>query len=269
MQLRYDPYGIFRNSKSPAGLYARRKWLGESEDPSWERDFDAVVAALSKRLKSTEPGWKGIITDIDSLFGLHLTQRSPDVEIDSVLDGLMDKISLQGDGIKIETGGGSMDKDLKNLPFVNSQWDMLLLAATLFLATIFGRGRDPAVINLFECLNKKGAIGKSQRIDPASTHNIMRAMVVHPVFSKSEFTSLAVDRLAGKQLDTGEWADPCDFYQTLNAIAHLDLPQADAQLDKAFQRLRDIQKVDGTWSESEPEWNTFLVVHALKNKGIL
>ena len=181
----------------------------------------------------------------------------------------MDKISLQGDGIQIETFNGFMDNDLKNLPFVNSQPDMLLLAATLFLATIFGRGSDPAVINLYEWLDKKGVSGKGQWIDPASTHNILRAMVVHPVFSNCESTSLAVDRLAGMQSDTGEWDGLCHFYQTLNAIAHLDFPQANTQLDKAFQRLRDIQKVDGTWSESEPEWNTFLVVHAFKTKGLL
>ena len=155
MQLRYDPYGIFQNSKSPAGLYARQKWLGEFEDPTWKTDFEEVVGALSKSLENSETGWRGIITNIDTLFGLHLTQRASDAEIDSALDGLMDKISLQGDGIKIETGGGSMDNDLKNLPFVNSQPDMLLLSATLFLATIFGRGSDPDVTNLFEWLDKK------------------------------------------------------------------------------------------------------------------
>lgn len=212
---------------------------------------------------------RGIITDIDTLFGLHLTQRTANAEIESSLDGLLARIKLKGDRIIIETDGGSMDNDLKNLPFIDGRSDMLLLAATLFLATIFGRGSDPAVTKLFEWVNKKGISGKGLWTDHASTHNIMRAMVVHPVFSKSRATSLAVDRLAEMQSDTGEWGNPCHFYQTLNALAHLDLPQTDAQLDKAFQRLRDIQKIDGTWSESEPEWNTFLVVHAFKNKGLL
>lgn len=97
----------------------------------------------------------------------------------------------------------------------------------------------------------------------------MRAMVVHPVFLKSEATELAVHRLAALQKNTGEWGDQTDFYQTINALGHLDLPQADAQLEKAFQQLFDIQESDGTWSDSDPEWNTFLVVHALKNKGII
>ena len=39
MNLRYDPYQIFRLSKTPAGLYARQKWLGEVETPQWKSDF--------------------------------------------------------------------------------------------------------------------------------------------------------------------------------------------------------------------------------------
>jgi hypothetical protein len=146
---------------------------------------------------------------------------------------------------------------------------MFVLAATLFLATIFGRGRSPVIASLLEWVERKGVAGSGLWIDSASSHNIMRAMVVHPVFSKSRSTELAVHRLAAMQKNTGEWGDQIHFYQTLNALAHLDLPQAEAQLNKAFQRLFDIQKSDGTWSESEPEWNSFLVVHALKNKRFL
>ena len=56
MQLRYDPYGIFQNSKSPAGLYARQNWLGEFEDPTWKIDFEEVVGALFKSLENSETG---------------------------------------------------------------------------------------------------------------------------------------------------------------------------------------------------------------------
>jgi hypothetical protein len=43
---------------------------------------------------------------------------------------------------------------------------------------------------------------------------------------------------------------------------------AEEQLEKAFRRLFKSQNADGTWDETEPEWNTFLAVHALKNKGL-
>jgi hypothetical protein len=49
----------------------------------------------------------------------------------------------------------------------------------------------------------------------------------------------------------------------------LDSAQADTQLENAFKRLFENQNSDGSWSLSEPEWNTFLAIHALKNKGLL
>jgi hypothetical protein len=80
---------------------------------------------------------------------------------------------------------------------------------------------------------------------------------------------LAVEHLADLQTGAGGWKNGLPFYQTLNALAHLDLPQAEKQLEKAFKRLFENQNSDGTWSRSEPEWNTFLAIHALKNKGLL
>jgi len=46
MNLRYDPYQIFRLSKTPAGLYVRQKWLGGAETPQWKSDFQETVTAL-------------------------------------------------------------------------------------------------------------------------------------------------------------------------------------------------------------------------------
>jgi hypothetical protein len=40
MKLRYDPYQIFRFSKTPIGLYARQKWLGEADTDQWKIDFE-------------------------------------------------------------------------------------------------------------------------------------------------------------------------------------------------------------------------------------
>ena len=80
---------------------------------------------------------------------------------------------------------------------------------------------------------------------------------------------MAVNILADLQTDSGDWGRILPFYQTLNALAHLDLPQAEAQLEIAFRRLIESQNSDGTWSRSEPEWNTFLAIHALRNKGLL
>ena len=84
---------------------------------------------------------------------------------------------------------------------------------------------------------------------------------------QNETIHVAGEDVAGLQTDSGGWGDDLSFYQTLNALAHLDLPQAESQLERAFERLYENQNRDGTWSRSEPEWNTFLAIHAIKNKG--
>ena len=61
----------------------------------------------------------------------------------------------------------------------------------------------------------------------------------------------------------GHWFS---IYQSLNALAHLDLPFAQTQLEKAFKRLWENQNRDGTWSRSEPEWNTFLAISCIEKQ---
>jgi hypothetical protein len=46
-------------------------------------------------------------------------------------------------------------------------------------------------------------------------------------------------------------------------------PQAENQLKHAFDYLNKSKQPDGTWGPNQSEWNTFLVVPALKNKNIL
>ena len=74
-------------------------------------------------------------------------------------------------------------------------------------------------------------------LDEASTHNVFRAMVVHPAFAKDKATLLAVEHLAALQSDSGTWDHDLPFYQTVNALAHLDIHQAEIQLEKAFGLL--------------------------------
>ncbi len=46
MRLRYNPLQIFKASKTPAGLYARQKWLDESGTVKWQDDFHKTLHAL-------------------------------------------------------------------------------------------------------------------------------------------------------------------------------------------------------------------------------
>jgi hypothetical protein len=269
MKLRNDPYQIFRFSRTPAGLYARQKWLGEAERSQWKTDFQETVDLLLAD-QSPDGSWHHeTAATIKHLFGLHLTVRSSNAQIESALAWLLEKIEIQTDKIQVSAEDVATVNDLTGLPFVPSRLDMFLTAATLFLATIFDRENEPKVVTVYQCLSTQGIKNKGLWFDSACSHNIFRAMVVHPVFAKDNATALAVEYHADLQTDDGGWGDNLSFYQTLNALAHLDLPQAEIQLERAFERLYETQNRDGTWSLSEPEWNTFLAIHALKNKELL
>jgi hypothetical protein len=269
MKLRYDPFQVFRFSKTPVGLYARQKWLGEAGTPQWEFDFKETVGALLAD-QSPDGSWRNATVETTHhLFGLHLTVRSSTAQIDTALTWILDKIAFQAKGIHVRVEDISTILNLDGLPFIQSRPDMFLTGAALFLSTIFGRQSDPDVLVLYKWLSSIGIKNQGRWFDEKSSHNIFRAMVVHPVFAKDESTALAEGRLADLQTDTGTWGHNLPFYQTLNALAHLELGQVEKQLERAFGLIFETQNSDGTWSHDEPEWNTFLTLHALKNKGLL
>jgi hypothetical protein len=269
MMIRYDPYQVFRSSKTPAGLYARQKWLGESENQQWKIDFKETVSALSANQLSNGSWDHDPVATIRHLFGLHLTVRSTTEGIDAALSWLLEKIDLQNQRIRVNGEDAAIEDDLTGLPFIPSRQDMFITGAGLFLASIFGREDDPTVLSIYRQLSVEGKKNKGRWIDRASSHNIFRAMVVHPIFARDKATALAVENIADIIDEQGHWGSNVTFYQTLNALAHLSFSQVEPLLEKAFARLIESQNKDGSWSRSQPEWNTFLAVHALKNKGLL
>lgn len=268
MKLRRDPYQVFRMSKTPVGLYARQKWLAEAETEQWKVDFQAVVNTLLADQLPDGSWHQSRIETISRLFGLHLTVRDSTTKIDAALNWLLGKINLQEGALHVYNDS-TVHSELTGLPFIPSRSSMLYTGATLFLATIFGRLADRKVLALYRWLETMGLKNKGLWFDSASSHNILRAMVVHPKFAKSAATALVVKRLAEVQTEEGVWEPYLPFYQTLNALAHLDLPIADQQLKKAFSYLAHNQNDDGTWGRSETEWSTFLTIHAMRNKGLL
>jgi len=195
--------------------------------------------------------------------------REASEPIEAALNWLFREIDLQSAESQFSAEVDTITETLEGLPFVASRRDTFLVGATLFLASIFNRHNDPLVLNRYRWLSSVGTRTKGIWINPASSHNVFRALVVHPIYSKDPATSLFVQYLADRQTGSGDWGDNLPFYQTLNALAHLNFSLADTQLEKAFARLFKTQNADGSWDETEPEWNTFLAVHALKNKGLL
>jgi len=89
VKLPHNPYQIFKASKTPAGLYARQKWLGESDTSEWQDDFHETVLSPMNG-QSDDGSWNhSPLESIRRLFGMHLTLRKRTGEIEKALGWLM------------------------------------------------------------------------------------------------------------------------------------------------------------------------------------
>ena len=268
MELSYNPYGIFASSTTPAGLYARKKWLKEELAPQWKADFQWRVETILSH-QSPDGSWQdSAVETIRHLFDLHLTIRETTREIDTALDWLTELAmdALEGRSTRKEP---LSEEILRSLPFTPGSFDSLLISATLFLSSIFGREENTCVLAMYESHTNAILTEEAQLQGWESISNILRAFVVHSMYSMNTATEKLVTKLAGVQEESGRWRNDIDQYQTVNALAHLDLENAESQVKKAFAYLAETQNNDGTWGETDREWNTFLVVHAMRNKGVL
>jgi hypothetical protein len=158
---------------------------------------------------------------------------------------------------------------LNGLPFAATRWKFFIRPASLFLAAIFGKATDPGVDPIYIQLAANVTDSSAFRSDAAAMHNALRALVVHPDDRFRPATRSAVSWFAARQTARGDWGPKIPFFQAFNALAHLGIPEANSQFDDALELIIDSQNGDGTWGSADKEWQTFLVVHALRNKGIL
>lgn len=265
LRVPYWPYDIFRCSTTPPGLYARQKWLKEESSPLWMADFDATVAVL-RRGQSEDGLWAGSpIETIHRLFGLHLTVRTSDTTIKKGLYALMDAASAAG--ASGDAGMVSAER-LRGLPFAPGNREVVISSALLFLAAIFGCAFDPVILERYDRIAANMTAARLEGQDPAALNNTLRALVVHPHYGMHAGTQAAVNWLADRQTPQGDWGPDLPFYQVLNALAHVDMTPANRQCQRAFDRLVQHQNLDGGWGETDRQWNTFLAVHALRNRGL-
>lgn len=267
--LRYDPLLIFMGSKTPAGLYARQKWLGESETFSWQNDYQETLKALMSG-QSDDGSWnQSPFETVRRLFGLHLTLRNRSLEIDKALDWLM-KHTLNHNASSLESPIAPASPDaFAGLPFMPGQTHVSVICMMLFLATVFQRDQEFDILANYHLLSQwvlqnPGVPGRA-----SDKSNALRALVVHKEFAKDSATVNLVNELEQIREPSGFWPDSVPFFQTVNALAHLHLEQAYRQWEKVPAILCHTQNSDGSWGSEDREWNTFLVVHAMKNKGCL
>ncbi len=265
----YDPLQIFSNGKTPAALYARRKWLQQHETASWRNDFRETVHILLSGQRANGSWDDSLFHTVRKLFGLHLTVRHRDVHIEKGLEWLLSQKVFSEKRKPLVQSEKVSIRDLQGLPFSGGCYDHFIKAATLFLAVIFGMENDSRVIHGYEMLRNMRGKRKGKWCTWSCSNNILRAFIVHPAYAESSAVKVYVETLSEKQRPDGGWPGPIPFYQTVNALGHLDFPQSDALLKRAFRRLRLKQNRDGTWGRTKKEWNTFLIVHAMQRKSNL
>ncbi|MDQ7786700.1 MAG: hypothetical protein RDU01_03755 [Thermodesulfovibrionales bacterium] len=160
-------------------------------------------------------------------------------------------------------------RGLQNLPFSHGCYEHFAKCAILFLATIFGEERDTRIIRVYEMLRIKGEEKEGKWCAWSCSNNFLRAFAVHPKYRESNVVRLFLSRLEAVQREDGSWPIQIPFYQTVNALRHLNLEQSDKLLKRTLLKLRETQNSDGTWGKKQKEWNTFLIVHAIKRKSYL
>jgi hypothetical protein len=160
-------------------------------------------------------------------------------------------------------------EQLRGLPFSLGHYGILMVTSILFLATVFGRGNNNRVIEAYRNLEQEIIHKEGYLCGGKCLSNVIRALVVHEYYSNSRATTLIIKALGKMQTSTGNWKSHIPFYRTLNALAHLDTLVANSQFELALKRLHRTQSRDGSWGRVDPEFSTFLVVHALKRKNLL
>src|SRR5512145_2112649 len=143
MRLRYNPLQIFKGSKTPAGLYARQKWLDESCTTQWQDDFHETLHALMSG-QSHDGSWdQSLLETVRRLFGLHLTRRNQTLEIEKALDWLMKHTLNHNISTLAAPIVPASDDAFRGLPFMPGQTHVSVVCMTLFLTTVFQRGNEP------------------------------------------------------------------------------------------------------------------------------
>lgn len=269
---KYDPLQIFAGSRTPVGLYARQKWRLEEDSKGWRRDFEATIMKIRAEQLGNGSWNNSEIVTIQRLFGLHLTVREPDESIKQALEWLLRVDNLMDFLLLPHMAPDEMFDDMTNeidetlfhgLPFLNGCFGHFAICASLFLANCFGMGNEKKVLKLYDIIS--GEIeNRGHWCSIGCTNNALRAFVVHKKYSRSKATGLMVGYLGQRQLSSGKWKGQTPLYMTFNALAHLDSKDALSQCQKASVPILHTQNKDGSWGKAQKEWNTFLVVHALK-----
>lgn len=117
------------HSKTPAALYARKKWLKQEHSSGFRHDFDETVGLLLSG-QSADGSWdRSFLKTIRRLFGLHLTIRDEIEPVRKGLQWLMDRTLSVPQQQSIRVAEEATKDGLAGLPFTQGSSAMLFAAA--------------------------------------------------------------------------------------------------------------------------------------------
>ena len=219
----------------------------------------------------------GLAATIRGLFALHLLERERTPESDRALDwlwetGLPPQPMLSGpDGavyhdllFRMKRGeGATLNRDGAG-PFVRGCSRFLKTAAGIFLASVFGRGRERRVLRSLQCLDGIVEARGGLWCSPSCSSNLLRAYTLHPDASRGRPLARAVRKLGRSQDARGVWPG-MPFAPTFLALAHVDSRDAKAQVRRAIEFVKRTQNKDGTWGrEPNREFTTYLIYTGIR-----
>lgn len=280
MELKYEPYAVFKRRSSPYALYARTHWMDEPAS----KLKDAVKRRVDFLAKSqTKNGsWNhSVVKTVENLYVLSLLAPRGSSIGGRAVDWLLEKdepptVRISGDGspytgLPFRVGHEDVKQiyTRRDLPFHQGCSGFFKTGAALYFSGIFRRADDERVAIAFRSLDKALQIRGGKWCNVACSGNILRGYVDHPKKRDSVQTKKALKYLEQVQTKSGGWKGTPFFYQTFNTIARSGLPSARRQAKQAMKRVVRSQNPDGTWGRSNTEFNTFMVLDGLHRQGVL
>ncbi len=269
-KLKVDPLNYVADLESPVGVYLRREIFKEETKADTilrRRSYEQTVAD-----QNVDGSWSQLfVRTANNLWNLALLGY--DAEDKSVKKGLEWLLSIQRHDYRGYPGffhsANRKDSSMMRSTFYGEFGP----GCTIFYQTtyavhllhVFGFDHDKQVQTTIRSYLQ---FWTPTWCSAWCTINVLRVLIEHPLSGESGQIQAGLARLAELQTPTGAWKG-FPFYHTFHALSRAKHIVAKEQLEKAFPSVVKRQNKDGSWGRKEHETETFLVLDALKNAGII
>jgi hypothetical protein len=269
-ELKVNPLKYANNLKSPIGVYIRRDIFKK------ETKTDATLKEdLYKRTvadQSADGSWDQLfVRTANNLWNLALLGYG--AEDKSVRKGLEWLLSIQRLQYRGYSGFFSSNNRKDPSAMRSTLYGEFGPGCTIFYQTtyaihllhVFGFDNNKQVQTT---INSYLKFWKPTWCGVWCTINVLRMLIEHPLSAESKQVESGLKFLAKRQSKRGSWkAFP--FYNTFHALSRSPHTLAKKQVKRALPTVVNRQNKDGSWGKIELETETFLVLDALKNAGVI